>query len=108
MSSLQKVATLTIPNGGVASNELGSDQLRPLKSISIQAPAVLAESVTVRSADIDAAAGATYAIIQSPPGTDVVIAAGKTIVLTELPFGRIRLGSLAVAADRVFEVWGRV
>lgn len=108
MSSLQKVGTLTILNTATASNELTLDQLRPLKSISIKAPATLPDTVTVRSA-ADDVAGSSFGIVQSPPGTDVTVAAGKVIVLTELPFPRIRLEAAAgVAADRVFEVWGRV
>lgn len=104
MASLQRAA-LTIPNGGQDSNELTSDSLRNCQALSIQAPAALTGVVTVQSGSEDADNG-LFTSVQSPPGTDVTIAADKTTVLTTAPFPRIRLHStLPEVATRTFIVW---
>lgn len=108
MASIQKIGTMTIANGQTASSRLTRDQINNMRNISIQAPAALTGVVTLQTGDSDSDS-ATFVTVQSPPGTDVAIAAGKAIPLTEIPFPTLRLNStLAEAADRVFTVWGEV
>lgn len=104
MASLQRT-TLTIANGAAVSSELSGDSLRNARAISIQAPAALTGTVSLQSADDDLPSGTTFATVQSPPGTDITIAAGKTTVLTALPFPRVRLqSSVNEGGTRVFVV----
>ena len=104
MASLQKVI-FTIPAAGQDSNEIGGDQLRNCRAMSVMAPATLTGTVTVESGDDDVS-GANFATVQSPPGTDVTVAADKTTVFTVTPFPRFRLhSSIAEAADRTFIAW---
>lgn len=109
MHNNQLVATLTIPNTQTASNEISSVQFNGVRSLLIVSPGTLPETVTLQSADVDAATGTTFGAVQSPPGTDITVGAGKRVVLTEIPFPRFRLNAgVGVAADRVFQIWGRV
>ena len=104
MASLQKVV-FTIAPGATVSNEIGADELRSCRAMSIQAPDTLTGTVTATSGndDIDTA---TFATIQSPPGTDVALAADKTTVFTIAPFPRFRLkSSIAEASARTFTAW---
>jgi hypothetical protein len=115
MASLQK-ASLTIAAAGQNSGELTDDQLRNARSMTIIAPATLTGTVTVQCGDIkpgEVVAGvpgtANFVDVQSPPGTDVIVTAGKATVLTVAPFPRLRLHStLAEAAQRDFIVWFNV
>lgn len=110
MASLQK-AILTIANGATTSNAL-SHELRNCRSLAIIAPAVLTGTVTAESADLfpneivaSTPGVENWSTIQSPPGTDVAIAADKVTVLTAAPFPQFRLASsLAEAATRTFVV----
>lgn len=106
--AIQQIGTLTIPAAGSNSNELSSIAYHSCVAISIHAPATLTGAITLESADEDVD-GATFDTVQSPPGTDIAVAAGKSIVLTDKPWPRIRLHSAGVeAAERVFAVWGEV
>lgn len=101
MASRQRVV-LTIPNGAADTPEL---ELRNCRSFSIQAPAVLTNAVVLQSSDSTDAAG-TFATVQSPPGTDVSVAAAKTTVITAAPFNRIRMHAAGnEAAARDFVLW---
>ncbi len=102
-----RLGTLTIPAGQAASPSLAADLYGRFDSISIAAPAVLTNaSIKVRAAQDDPPT--QWGDVQSPPGTDVVLAAGKTIVLTAFPFPHFRLeGAGTEAADRVFVVYGQ-
>lgn len=88
--------TATILSGATAFATAVDTRL--VDTLSIAAPSSLPETVKVISPD-----GST---IQSPPGTDVVIAAGKTIVFTDWPYNSIQLASGTTAADRVFTIYG--
>lgn len=104
MASLQKT-TLTIPTAGTVSGELESSALRNCRALSFQAPSALTGTVTVQAGDLDSAGG-VFTAVQSPPGTDITLAASKTSVMLATPFPRLRLSSsVAEAADRVFVVW---
>lgn len=96
MSSNAVLQTATISNGGTAFAT--AVDTRGVDVLSIAAPSSLPETVKIISPD-----GST---VQSPPGTDVVIAAGKTIVFTDWPYNSLQLASGTVAADRVFTVYG--
>lgn len=103
MASLQ-IVQLTIPSGASASNALSADSLRNCRGLSIQAPATYTgTSVVVQSANSNS--GSSWTTVQSPPGTDITVAANKTTVLVEPPFPQMRLLSDgAEAADRVFNL----
>jgi len=66
--------------------------------------------ITVRAladAAADPEVEANYATVQSPPGTDVAIAAVKGIVLTATPFPALAVFSAGVEADAAeFFVYG--
>ena len=100
MRHRQDGPTLTIASGNQNSGEVSEAQLSGVRAIILQAPGTLPETVTVQvSAD-----GATnFVDLQSPPGTDVTIGAGKGIVIDVGGFDalRLRAGS-GVAADRDF------
>jgi hypothetical protein len=109
MASLQKV-TLTIAQSATTSDEIGWNQLRNCRALSIIAPAVLTGTITAETADLapDEIGGGspTWVTIQSPPGTDVTCEAGKATVLTVTPFARFRLKSaIAEAGPRTFVLW---
>jgi hypothetical protein len=101
MASRQRVS-LTIANGGTTSDEL---DLHGCRAFSIQAPATLTGTIVLQSSDSYDASG-NFATVQSPPGTDITIAASKTTVVTAAPFNRVRLFSNAAeGAQRVFQLW---
>ncbi len=98
------LGNMVIANGGTASSSLGGRILRTIKSITIHGPAALTGTVTLQS--LDAVGGSAWTPVQSG-GTDVTITAAKALVLTEVPFGTIRLLSgSAEGAARTFPVWG--
>ena len=100
----KQLMTLTIANGASNSNRIPQHSLNKCKSLSIHAPAALTGTITVASGDSDDD-GATFNVVQSPPGTDVTVAAAKTTVLTEVPFPTMRLQSGGVeAGTRTFVV----
>lgn len=106
MASQQKVV-FTIAQGAQDSNSIGGDQLRNARSMIIIAPDTLTGTITAQCGDklpyeVEAASVA-YADIQSPPGTDVTIEAGKATVFTVAPFPAFRLhSSIAEASARTF------
>jgi hypothetical protein len=109
MASLQKV-TLTIAQAATVSDEIGWNQLRNCRAMSIVAPETLTGTITAETADVapDEVTGGspTWVTVQSPPGTDVTIEAGKATVLTVTPFPRFRLKSaIAEAGPRTFVLW---
>jgi len=110
---IKLIATLTIGNGNQASNVILAEAFAHFNDIMIFGPATLPETVDLQlSAEDKAAASyvdADFRTAQSPPGTDVVINAG-CCTSTDRPTGyalRVYAGG-AVAADRVFQVLGRV
>jgi hypothetical protein len=108
MASIQRIGTMTIASGQQDSNRLNRDAINNMRNLSIIGPAALTGVTTLETgiSDDDATSWRT---VQSPPGTDVAIAALKAIPLTEIPFPTLRIHStLAEAADRVFTVWGEV
>ena len=109
MASPQKIATLVIANGAQDSNSITRDQFGNCRSLSfICQEAALTGVVTVEvgNAYPDPT---NWATLQSPPGTDVAIAADKCVPITAVPFPALRLHSAsAEGAARTFEVWGEV
>jgi hypothetical protein len=56
---------------------------------------------------LDTELDASYATVQSPPGTDVAVAADKAVVITAMPFPAIRLESSGTEiADQTYYVYG--
>lgn len=99
-------ATLTISSGSQnsGSSSLPNDLQRTDKNLLIVAPDTLDGTVTVE-VDKDAQ-GNTFQTLQSPPGTDVEVPAGKAIMITELPLPDFRLhSSTSEGSDRDFDVW---
>lgn len=102
MSSV-KITSLTIPNGATISNGLAGTG-KFLRNIAIYAPSSLAGAITVEASDTE---GGTFRTLQSG-GTDVAVAAGKCVVLIEVPFIDMRLKTtVAPGADEVFAVVGQ-
>lgn len=98
MASRQMV-TLTIGAGATDSETL---QIRNVKEMSITTPAVLTGTITLQAGSDDTTA-ATFTTVQSPPATDLTLAAGKTTVMTAAPFVCVRLHSgSAEASARTF------
>src|SRR6478736_5751807 len=107
MASPQKVATLTIPNGGTDSNEITRDDFGRCKSLSVQCLAAALTATCVVQTNSEQDGSGTWTTVQSPPGTDTAIAALKSIILLGVPFGRLRIHSSgAEAGNRAFQLWG--
>lgn len=102
--------TLTIAQAATASNIIGVPWFNELTSLAIHGPASLAGAVTVEVADThpDSAVDADFRTLQSG-GSDVVITAGDTTVLTELAFRSLRLKESVApgAGGEVFDVTGQ-
>ena len=96
---------LVIAAGEKYSDELELAVLERVQSLSIQAPAALSGTISLQSADEPD--GSRWTGVQSPPGTDITVPAGKSVVLTDAPFPRLRLATSVAseAAERVFAVW---
>ena len=91
---------LTIANGETDSDQYDESQLTGVRAIALQAPGTLPETITVQ---VSLDGGTNFAALQSPPGTDVTIAAGKAIVIDVGGFDAFRLqAGASVGADRVF------
>lgn len=100
------LGNLVIPNGTKPSNAISGRVLRTLKSLSITAPAALTGTITIQTPD-GIGTSPTFFALQSPPGTDITIAASKTIVITSLPMHGIRVNSgSSEGAERTFQVFG--
>lgn len=109
MASPQKIGTLTIANGANASNWLTKQDFGRCRSLTIQCTAAaLTGVVSVQTNTAEDQTGTTTTV-QSPPGTDITIAALKCVPLTAMAFAALRVNSAAAeGAQRVFEVWGEV
>jgi hypothetical protein len=106
--AMQHIGQLVIPPGGTDSNALTVDDFGRCESLCI----LNTESALtgVCSIEIGNAREATaFATLESPPGTDVVIAADTAIVLNRPAFPSLRIHSAAAEAPgRTFVVWGYV
>jgi len=97
---------LTIELNGSNSDSISGRILRTVESISITAPAGLDGTVTIQTPD-GIGTSPTWTALQSPPGTDIVIAASKTIVITSVPMHGIRVSSDASEDPaKIFQVFG--
>lgn len=86
---------------GVLRDYLDGDGFRDADSITIHAPDVLAETVTVQVADV---AGGNFNPL-SRGGADVTIPAGKSVTIELLSWKAMKLvAGVAVAAARTFKV----
>lgn len=102
------IGTLTILNTATDSGVFGVDDYGKYEAITIHAPAALTAVVTVQVATTDVAAP-TFNTLQSPSGTDITVAATKSITLTPPCFVQFRLHSAgAEGADRAFTITGRL
>ena len=98
------LGNMVIANGGTASGSLGGRLLRTIRSLTIHGPSALTGTATLQS--LDAVGGSAWTPVQSG-GSDVTVTAAKALVLTEVPFGTIRiLSGSAESAERKFPVWG--
>lgn len=109
MASPQRIATFTIPNGGTDSNVVSRDAFGRCRSLEIACTAAALTGVCTVQSNDQADGSGTWVTVQSPPGTDVAIAALKGVVLTAMPFMALRIHSAsAEGAQRVFEATGDV
>ena len=108
MASVQYVGRLTIANGGTASNVLSRDVFGRCRSLClVSRDAALTAAVTLQTATAEDTPA--YKTVQSPPGTDVALAANKAVVVLAVPFNAIRvLSAGAEGAERNWDVWGEV
>lgn len=92
----QPALTLVVPSGGTLSNQATLNE-GEVFTITVYAPATVAEAVTFDVADVG---GGTFRTYQQVIGTDSTVAAGKAIVLTDVTAAafRIKLGGAAAAA----------
>lgn len=97
MSSNALLATGTIATSDTALPT--AIDTRGVDALAISAPATLPETVNVVAPD--------GSVLQSPPGTDIVIAAGKTVIFLQWPFNSVQLLSGAAAGPRVFTFYGQ-
>ena len=114
MSRQLATAVLSIANGQTKSTTIqnywgstnaGKVALDHAASISIRAPAALTGVATIQVAMTEPSVDGDFTALQSPPGTDLVIAAGKTISLPAVAVKDIRISSsLAEGAQRDFIV----
>src|SRR5688500_8596473 len=114
MSRQLATAVLSIGNGLTKSTTIqdywgstkaGKVALDHAAAISIKAPAALTAVVTIQVAMTEPSADGDFGNLQSPPGTDLVIAAGKTITIPAVAVKDIRLISAgAEGAQRDFIV----
>ena len=94
---------LTIANGGTTSNALTANDLKFIRSVTIQGPSALTGTVTVQ-VSLD---GTNFVALQSA-GSDVTVTAAKALILSPLPVRGLRVVSgSAEGAERVFEVVGQ-
>lgn len=109
MASPQKIGTLTITSGQQDSTVLSRDDFGKCRSIAfICQEAALTGTVTVEIGNAYPTPS-NWATLQSPPGTDVTVAADKVVPITAVPFPALRLhSSVAEGGTRVFDVWGEV
>ena len=109
MSAPQYLGRLTIANGAAVSDEFSRDVFRSCRSICLVSnDAALTNVVSLQAYPMDDTA-TTPRTVQSPPGTDITLAAAKAVVLTALPFARIRLQSAGnEGGTRTWDVWGEV
>jgi len=93
-----------------ATNYLTADDFAQFDAIMIVGPATLTGTITLATINdpaSDETQDASWVTVESPPGTDIAIAADKAIVLTHLPFVAIRLESDGTEGDdRTFRVYG--
>lgn len=102
------LGTISIPNAGTDSPVIDADAFGKFEAITIMAPAALTGTVTVQVGTTDAAAP-TFVTLQSPPGTDVAIAAAKAFTISPPCFPQFRMHSSgAEGAQRDFNVWARL
>lgn len=109
MASPQRIATLNIANGATDSAWLTRDDFGRCRSLSIQClAAALTGTITIQTNSKQDGTGTTTTV-QSPPGTDITIAALKAVPLTSVAFLAIRVHSSgAEGGSRDFEVIGEV
>lgn len=101
-----QIAILTIASGATASNAVSRVTMDGMESLGIYAPTTLLESVKVQVAPTESPVAGDWKALKSG-GADVTLPADSCTVLSERPFGALRLlAAAAVAADRVFQVSG--
>lgn len=97
MASNALLTTGTIATSGTAL-PIAIDT-RTCDVLAISAPATLPETVNIVAPD--------GSVLQSPPGTDIVIAAGKTVVFLQWPFNSVQLLAGTTAGARMFTFYGQ-
>ncbi len=106
------LATFTIAENGDASNAVLAAVYAQYRTVSIIADdTALTGTVAVEAyqlASKSIGSDASWSTVQSPPGTDVVVAAQKCIVLLASNFLALRMksGSAELNADKVFYLYG--
>lgn len=111
-NSRHLIATLTIPSGQDASQLVTADTYSGMEALSVVTLETAFDGTitveTMGDPDADETVDANWAAIQSPPGTDVVVAAQKAVALTITPFVAIRIkSSVNETATRTLYLWGQ-
>jgi hypothetical protein len=99
-------STVVITSGQSSSPAVNLGQLGSRRdySLGIGSPSAADASVFINVSNDDV----TYFRLQSPPGTDVELAAGKAIGFTEFPWQylKLALSTGTAGADRTFQITG--
>ena len=108
MASIMRVGTFTIANGTADSNVLNRDDFGRCESfVLISQDAALTNVCTLECGN--AVSATNWATVQSPPGTDVTLAADKAVPVTAAPFPSLRIHSAGnEGGARTWEVWGEI
>lgn len=94
---------LVIPNGGTDSNALAAKDYGDAVEITIYSPATITGTITVQVSPNDPPSTTGFVTLQSPPGTDIAVAASKAITIVAYSYKQLRIHSSgAEAAERTF------
>lgn len=110
---VQLVATLTIANGAASSGYLRATDFAAFRTLTFVAGTTLSGALTLEALDhwsSDETSAANWRDVQDPPGTDVELAADKTLTVVTPAVPALRLTNQAgnEGGDRTIYVYGAI
>lgn len=105
MRHIEKLGTLTISSGQTNSSILANRMaFGAATDVIIFCPSTLPETVVLKGAALDSAVAADFRTL-NVSGGDITLTAGKAVVVPTTSFAALMaVASVAVAADRAFDV----